>query len=173
LVVSGGEAHPGGARGGGRAPRHFFARPDGPGRAAGLTPPVRTAGINPAARRTRSSIGHARPAGRKTTCDESTALTTMPQVRHGGKRGDDRSSSDAGLSTPPAPRRVVVLGSTGSIGTSCLDVIEHLGGRLCALGLSAHRSWEALAEQARRHRPRWVAVTDPEAARALERVPLE
>ncbi len=70
------------------------------------------------------------------------------------------------------PRRVVVLGSTGSIGTSCLDVIDHLGDRLRAVGLSAHRSWETLFEQARRHRPRWVAVTDPDCAPDLDRTRL-
>jgi 1-deoxy-D-xylulose-5-phosphate reductoisomerase len=68
-----------------------------------------------------------------------------------------------------APRRVVVLGSTGSIGTSCLDVIDHLPGRLRALGLSAHRNWQVLCEQAQRHRPRWIALTDAEAARCLDR----
>jgi 1-deoxy-D-xylulose-5-phosphate reductoisomerase len=66
-------------------------------------------------------------------------------------------------------RRVVVLGSTGSIGTNCLDVIAHLGSRLEAVGLSAHSSWEALFEQARQHRPRWVTITDADAARALDR----
>jgi 1-deoxy-D-xylulose-5-phosphate reductoisomerase len=37
------------------------------------------------------------------------------------------------------PRNVVVLGSTGSIGTSCLDVVAHLPRRLRVLGLSAPR----------------------------------
>jgi 1-deoxy-D-xylulose-5-phosphate reductoisomerase len=62
----------------------------------------------------------------------------------------------------------VVLGSTGSIGTSCLDVIDHLDDRLEARGLSAHVSWEKLFEQARRWRPRWVAITDPAAARQAD-----
>jgi 1-deoxy-D-xylulose-5-phosphate reductoisomerase len=59
---------------------------------------------------------------------------------------------------------VVVLGSTGSIGGSCLDVIEHLSDRLEVVGLSAHNSWAQLFEQARRHKPRWLTVTDPETA---------
>jgi 1-deoxy-D-xylulose-5-phosphate reductoisomerase len=54
------------------------------------------------------------------------------------------------------------------VGNSCLDVIETLEDRLCAVGLSAHSSWEALCAQARRFRPRWIALTDPEAARALD-----
>ncbi|MBX6313330.1 MAG: 1-deoxy-D-xylulose-5-phosphate reductoisomerase [Isosphaeraceae bacterium] len=63
------------------------------------------------------------------------------------------------------PRAVVVLGSTGSIGKSALSVLEHDGGRrLRAFGLSAHSSWEDLVAQARAFRPRYVALTDPEAA---------
>jgi 1-deoxy-D-xylulose-5-phosphate reductoisomerase len=65
-------------------------------------------------------------------------------------------------------RRVVVLGSTGSIGCNCLDVIAHLEDRLEAWGLSAHSRWEGLLEQAQRWQPRYVAATDPEAARQLQ-----
>ena len=67
------------------------------------------------------------------------------------------------------PRRVVVLGSTGSVGTSCLDVIAALPERLSAVGLSAHRSWEELLAQAERHQPRWLVVTDPAAFSRAER----
>jgi len=73
----------------------------------------------------------------------------------------------------PSPRRVVVLGSTGSIGTSTLDVIAHLPQRLQTAGLSAHSSWPALFEQANRHRPAWVTVTDPDAVRKLDRSKLD
>ncbi len=66
-----------------------------------------------------------------------------------------------------APRRVAVLGSTGSIGTNSLDVIAHLKGRLSAHSLSAHASWETLEEQARRFKPRRIALTDPDAAQQL------
>jgi 1-deoxy-D-xylulose-5-phosphate reductoisomerase len=59
---------------------------------------------------------------------------------------------------------VAVLGSTGSIGTSSLEVIAASRGRLRACGLSAHSSTELLCSQAREHQPRWIAVTDPEAA---------
>jgi 1-deoxy-D-xylulose-5-phosphate reductoisomerase len=66
--------------------------------------------------------------------------------------------------------RVVILGSTGSIGRSALSVIEHDGGvRLRAWGLSAHTRWRELAAQAAAHRPRAVAVTDPELSRPLQR----
>ena len=59
----------------------------------------------------------------------------------------------------PDLARVVVLGSTGSVGRSGLDVIGHDGGRrLRAWGLGAATNWEAIVEQARRFRPRRVAL---------------
>jgi 1-deoxy-D-xylulose-5-phosphate reductoisomerase len=76
-------------------------------------------------------------------------------------------STDASHTMPPC-RRLVVLGSTGSIGTNCLDVVEHLGERFQVHGLSAHSNGDALLEQARHHRPRWVALTDDDAARQLD-----
>ncbi len=57
------------------------------------------------------------------------------------------------------PRNVVILGSTGSIGTNTLDVISHLSKRLNAYGLSAHNSWQQLVEQANRFCPRWITLT--------------
>ena len=72
------------------------------------------------------------------------------------------TESRTGTGGVVASTHVVVLGSTGSIGAERLDVIEHDGGkRLAAWGLSAHCRWQALAEQAARMRPRFVAVADP------------
>ena len=65
------------------------------------------------------------------------------------------------------PLRVAVLGSTGSIGQSTIDVIEASRGRLVPELLAAWRSTAALLEQARRLRPRWVVVGDPAAAAAI------
>jgi 1-deoxy-D-xylulose-5-phosphate reductoisomerase len=45
-----------------------------------------------------------------------------------------------------------------------LNVIASLEGRLQAVGLSAHSSWDTLVEQAQRFQPRWITVTDPCAA---------
>src|SRR5713226_9157765 len=59
--------------------------------------------------------------------------------------------------------RIVILGSTGSIGRNCLEVISCFPNRLEVVGLSAHRRWEELLEQARRWRPRWITLTDPTA----------
>src|SRR5438128_10626504 len=64
-----------------------------------------------------------------------------------------------------AKRRIVILGSTGSIGANCLDVISRFEDRLQPVGLSAHKHWQTLFEQALRFRPRWVTLTDPDAIR--------
>ena len=63
--------------------------------------------------------------------------------------------------------RVAVLGSTGSIGTSTLDVIAASGGRFSCHLLAAHRSVGPLLEQAAAVNPRWVVVVDPEAAAGI------
>ena len=59
-----------------------------------------------------------------------------------------------------------MLGSTGSIGTSALEVIGASDGRLRVAALSAHTKLPRLLEQARRVRPRWIVATDAEAASA-------
>jgi 1-deoxy-D-xylulose-5-phosphate reductoisomerase len=66
-------------------------------------------------------------------------------------------------------RRLVILGSTGSVGTQALDVVERSGGELGVVALAAQRSWEQLVEQARRHGVQRVALADEDAAaRAAE-----
>ena len=62
-----------------------------------------------------------------------------------------------------AVKRVLVLGSTGSIGTQALDVIS-AGDGLQVVGLSADSSWETLLEQAKQHGVPAVALADPAAA---------
>ena len=62
------------------------------------------------------------------------------------------------------PRRIAILGSTGSIGCQALDVISRSGGELTLAALSAAGSWESLIEQARRHGVHRVAIADPDAA---------
>jgi 1-deoxy-D-xylulose-5-phosphate reductoisomerase len=57
-------------------------------------------------------------------------------------------------------KRIAVLGSTGSIGTSCLDVVDAHRDRFEVVGLTAHSRWELLAEQCQRYRPRWAALSD-------------
>jgi 1-deoxy-D-xylulose-5-phosphate reductoisomerase len=62
---------------------------------------------------------------------------------------------------------LLVLGSTGSIGTQTLDVVRASAGALAVSGLAAGRAHARLAEQVRDFRPRWVALRDPAAAREL------
>src|SRR3954471_2134160 len=65
-------------------------------------------------------------------------------------------------------RRLLVLGSTGSIGTQALDVVGR-SGEVEIVGLSAGRSWEPLVEQAVAHEVRRIALADADAAaRAAE-----
>ena len=60
-------------------------------------------------------------------------------------------------------RRVIILGSTGSIGTQALDVVER-SRDLQVVGLAAARNFEPLIEQARHHRVERVALADETAA---------
>ena len=65
-------------------------------------------------------------------------------------------------------RRVLIVGSTGSIGTQALDVVER-SAELEIVGLAAASSWELMLEQAAAHGVRRVALADPDAAaRAAE-----
>lgn len=59
-----------------------------------------------------------------------------------------------------APRTVVVLGSTGSVGVSTLDLFEKSGAAVDILALTAGRNAEKLSEQARRWRPRLAVIED-------------
>jgi 1-deoxy-D-xylulose-5-phosphate reductoisomerase len=63
---------------------------------------------------------------------------------------------------------VALLGSTGSIGTQTLDVVDGADGRFDIDVLGAHRNIEMLAEQARRYRPRVVALGDASLAASLK-----
>lgn len=61
-------------------------------------------------------------------------------------------------------KRVVVLGSTGSIGTQTLDVIRDHPTRLEVVGLAAHSNSKLLLEQANRFRVKNLALYDERAA---------
>ncbi len=66
---------------------------------------------------------------------------------------------------PDRSRNIVVLGSTGSIGRSTLEVIAASGGRLRPTALSAHSNLDLLEAQAQQWRPPLIIATNPEAAR--------
>ena len=66
-----------------------------------------------------------------------------------------------------AKKRVLLLGSTGSIGENTDRVVQNLAEELELVGLAAHSSWERLLEQIASHHPEAVALVDPEAAGKL------
>jgi len=63
-------------------------------------------------------------------------------------------------------RRIAILGSTGSIGRTALNVIDGLNPyleteeRFEVIALSAHSSVKLLAEQTKRYKPKYVAISD-------------
>ena len=57
-------------------------------------------------------------------------------------------------------QRIGILGSTGSIGRSTLDVIDHLVPRCQVVALAAGSRAQELARQARKYRPAYVAIAD-------------
>jgi 1-deoxy-D-xylulose-5-phosphate reductoisomerase len=54
------------------------------------------------------------------------------------------------------PKRIAVLGSTGSVGRQALDVIAQLPGRFEVAGLAAGRNTELFAQQVARHAPKYA-----------------
>jgi len=68
------------------------------------------------------------------------------------------------------PRRLAILGSTGSIGVQALEVVRSSpAGELEVVALSAANAWEPLLEQAQRHGVTRIGLSDPHAAaRAAE-----
>ncbi len=59
-----------------------------------------------------------------------------------------------------SPRRVVVLGSTGSVGANTLDLLSHVRDDVEVLALTAGRNVEKLAEQALAWRPDRAVIED-------------
>jgi 1-deoxy-D-xylulose-5-phosphate reductoisomerase len=80
-------------------------------------------------------------------------MSTEPEPLSGGRRTSEGPS-----------KRLLILGSTGSIGTQALDVCARETGQFELVGLSAEHSWEALVEQARAHGVRRIALADEHAA---------
>lgn len=75
-------------------------------------------------------------------------------------------------SKPDSHRRLVVLGSTGSIGENTLRVVEHLNQQqvdkpIEVIGLAAGRNGSRLVEQAQQWKPRFISLADDTQAEAL------
>jgi 1-deoxy-D-xylulose-5-phosphate reductoisomerase len=63
--------------------------------------------------------------------------------------------------------QIVVLGSTGSVGTQALDVVRAMPGRFRVVGLAGNSNWRDLARQAEEFQPEAVCVAGAEAAEKL------
>lgn len=64
-------------------------------------------------------------------------------------------------------KQIAVLGSTGSIGTSCLDIVRAHRDRFQIVGLTAARNWERLRDQAREFGVDAVALADESLAAGI------
>ncbi len=64
-------------------------------------------------------------------------------------------------------KRVTIIGSTGSIGTSALDVIRRLEGEFCISGLYAHSNVAKILSQVDEFRPKYVGLFDERAGEVL------
>lgn len=65
-------------------------------------------------------------------------------------------------------KRIIILGSTGSIGTSTLDIVSKFPNEFQVVGLTAATKDIQLEEQIRRFKPAKVALADPAAAARLQ-----
>jgi len=65
------------------------------------------------------------------------------------------------------PKRVAILGSTGSIGTSALAVLRHLGDDFELVGLAANTQWRTLASQIAEFRPKRAVLGSAASFRLL------
>ena len=68
---------------------------------------------------------------------------------------------------------VTVLGSTGSIGVSTLDVLARHPDHYRVVALTAHRQVARMLEQCIQHRPKWAVMVDADAAETLQKRLLE
>jgi 1-deoxy-D-xylulose-5-phosphate reductoisomerase len=73
------------------------------------------------------------------------------------------------MQTGAAKKRIILLGATGSIGRSTLEVVENLASELEVVALAAGTRWEQVLEILKRHSPRAVALTNPSSAEELRR----
>jgi 1-deoxy-D-xylulose-5-phosphate reductoisomerase len=71
-------------------------------------------------------------------------------------------------SAPQRPRRVTILGSTGSIGHSTIDLLLRNRDEFAVEAVTANRNAVLLAEQARKLDARFAAVADPNEYSALK-----
>jgi 1-deoxy-D-xylulose-5-phosphate reductoisomerase len=67
-------------------------------------------------------------------------------------------------------KKVVLLGSTGSIGTSTVKVAEDLPEQISLVALAAGNNSELLLAQTQKHQPKAVSICDPQKAEELKKI---
>jgi 1-deoxy-D-xylulose-5-phosphate reductoisomerase len=70
---------------------------------------------------------------------------------------------------PRGKLKVTILGATGSVGKSTLDVTSRHPERYAVFALTAHRSVDALLEQCLRHQPRYAVLAGMDEQPAMRR----
>lgn len=65
-------------------------------------------------------------------------------------------------------KKIIILGSTGSIGTQTLDVVDHLDSDWQVIGLSANKNIELLERQVRKYRPLYITVVNEKFANEIK-----
>jgi 1-deoxy-D-xylulose-5-phosphate reductoisomerase len=70
--------------------------------------------------------------------------------------------------SPARPCRLTILGATGSVGTSALDLVKHSPGAFEIVALTAHSQVDQLVAAARTHRAQLAVIGDPAHYRALK-----
>ncbi len=66
-------------------------------------------------------------------------------------------------------KKILVLGSTGSIGSNCLHIVSQMPDAFQISGLTTHTRVDTLLEQARVFRPQWVGITSGRVSGAARR----
>ena len=84
------------------------------------------------------------------------------------KNEGDASLSPTASDVAVSPRRVTVLGSTGSVGCNTIDLLQRQPENYFVEALTAHRNVERLAEQARLVRARLAVIGMAEALARLK-----
>lgn len=79
-----------------------------------------------------------------------------------------RGSGDTASLPVARMKNIVLLGSTGSIGTSTVKVVEDLPDRFRLVGLGAGNNAELLLQQAMAHRPAALSIGDPRKADEIQ-----
>jgi len=98
-------------------------------------------------------------------------MNLVPQIDKAALAAGEAAGQAASEATSEAtgePRRVSLLGATGSIGASTVDLLRREPARFSTVAVTANRNGEALAKLARETGARLAVVADPSSYRELK-----